>query len=127
VGGGGQSAFDGFGLQPSLSASRSFFGFADLATAFILRVLTPGFPPFRLVATLTVVAAPQALAGPSPTGAGSVRALRVLSVVTVQPEGSDKPTQADTWKAQDPSQALADALVPSLVKPGLSLVTTKPA
>ena len=44
----------------------------------------------------------------------------------VQPAGTESPTQADTWKVQDPPQALADALLLSLVKPGLSLVTSNP-
>jgi hypothetical protein len=53
--------------------------------------------------------------------------LSELNVWAVQPAGSDSPTQAETWKVQAPSQALADAELLELVNPGLSLVTSNPA
>jgi hypothetical protein len=46
--------------------------------------------------------------------------------VAVQPAGSDSPTHADTWKVHEPPQALAEATLASLEKPGLSLVTSNP-
>jgi len=119
---------DGFGLQVSFRVSASFFGFADVARAFIRYFLTPFFLPFLFVATVTVEGEPQEFSGPTPAAAGRPPVLAEARPVGVQPAGTESPTQADTWKVQDPPQALADAvLMPSVVNPGLSLVTSNPA